>query len=551
MKKKIYLFLFLILMLQTSCNDGFLDTTPYDGLSSSLIFNSDANALMAMNGAYRTLAKVSFEAEFYNYVTNIGPEGFDFARPPWGMSHSQGLATARDAQIVNNYRRFYRPVIYANDIIAGLENNENVSAGLRDRMIGESKFIRAICYFYLKNMFGAVVLLDKPTPVTETYLPRTSESEITDFIISDLQDAIQRLPVSYSSSSDIGRITKGAAIAMLGKTYLFDKKWDLAAAEFAKLLQAPFTYALVADYGDNFKTTTKNNSESVFELQYVQQEGMGSSFDRWYGNRSVQMNGGDRAAMPAHLLHIFTNKDGSPVNTSTMPERADFSNDVTHGAALTAWYEEAYVNADLRLHKSVIMPGSTFVGAGNITYKLYFPYAPYASASPPAINSTNNADAKVLIRKFLTTGDEHNLFREDSQMNYPLIRFADVLLMFAEAENELNGPVASVYTTIDQIRARAGVVGLPAGLSKDEMRRHIWLERYKELLFEGHLYFDLKRWRTAHTDDPIFGLNHDVMDYRFLKIFYTKKFTERDYLWPIPAAEIDLNPQIEQNPGWQ
>ena len=550
MKNKAYLFL-LLLALHTSCDDGFLDRAPYDGLSSSLIFNSNENALMAMNGAYSTLANLTFEAEFYNYITNLGPDGFDYSRPTWGMTHSQSLATARDANIVTNYRRFYRPIIYANDIIAGMENNEKVSEALRDRMIGEAKFIRAICYFYLKNLFGKLVLLDKPTPVTETYLPRSNESEITDFIIRDLQDAALRLPVSYTSPADAGRITKGAAIAMLGKTYLFEKKWELAAGEFKKLLQSPFTYRLMADYGDNFKTTTKNNAESVFELQYVQQEGMGSSFDRWYGHRSVQVNGGDRASMPAHLLRIFTNLDGSPIDVSAMPKRTDFTSDVTHGTALMEWYQTAYANADVRLHKSVIMPGATFLGAGNITYKLYFPYAPYASASPPAINSTNNSDAKVLIRKFLTTGDEHILFREDSQMNYPLIRFADVLLMYAEALNETGGPVAEVYAAVDQVRARAGVAALPAGLSKDEMRKNIWLERYKEFLFEGHLYFDVKRWQTAHTDDPVFGMNHDVLDYRFLKVFYKKKFVERDYLWPVPQAEIDLNQQIEQNPGWQ
>lgn len=550
MKNRLYIYL-LVLVFHTSCDDGFLDRAPYDGLSSALIFNSDENALMAMNGAYSTLANLTFEAEFYNYVTNLGPDGFDYSRPTWGMTHSQSLATARDAQIVTNYRRFYRPIIYANDIIAGMKGNENVSEKLRERMTGESKFIRAICYFYLKNMFGKLVLLDKPTPVTETYLPRSSENEITDFIIKDLQDAIQMLPVSYSSPSDVGRVTKGAAIAMLGKAYLYEKKWDLAAAEFGKLLQAPFKYSLMADYGDNFKTTTKNNAESVFELQYVQQDGMGSSFDRWYGHRSVQVNGGDRACMPAHLLRVFTNQDGSAVDVSKMPLRSAFTSDNAHGVALTAWYENAYVNADVRLHKSVIMPGATFLGAGNITYKLYFPYAPYASALPPAINSTNNADAKILIRKFLTTGDEHTLFREDSQMNYPLIRFADVLLMYAEAMNEAGGPVAGVYTAVNQVRARAKVTALPAGLSKEEMRKQIWLERFKELLFEGHLYFDVLRWRTAHTTDPVFGLNHDVMDYRFLKIFYKKKFAERDYLWPVPQAEIDLNPQIEQNQGWQ
>ncbi|TDB62703.1 RagB/SusD family nutrient uptake outer membrane protein [Arundinibacter roseus] len=550
MKKKLYILLIFLLTFNIGCNDGFLDTAPYDGLSTSLIFNSDANALMAMNGVYSTLANRSFEAEFFNYVTNLGPEGFDQLRAPWGMTHAMGLATARDANIQANYRNFYRPIIYANDVISGLDGNEAVSDDLRKRMIGEAKFIRGLCYFYLNNFYGGVILLDKPTPVTETYLPRNSEQQVQDFIIQNFKEAIDVLPVSYGSASDQGRVTKGAAIAMLGKTYLYQQKWDLAAAEFEKLLKAPFTYDLMADYSDNFNINTKNNKESVFELQYVEQEGLGSSFNRWYGHRSVQINGGDRAAMSSHMLKVFTKLDGSPIDFSTIPRRSSYSNDVAHGVDLTSWYIETFEDVDQRIHKSAILPGSTFVGAGNVTFKLYWPFTPYVNATPRALNTTGQADAKVLIRKFLTIGDQHTLFREDSPMNYPVIRFSDVLLMYAEARNEISGASADVYTAVNKVRARGGVVTLPDGLSKDEMRQNIRLERAKEFLFEGHLYFDLKRWRTAHTDDPVFGLNHEVLDYRFERVFYKKSFTEKDYLWPIPANEIDLNENMTQNPGW-
>lgn len=550
MKKKLYALLVVLLTFNLGCDDGFLDTTPYDGLSKSLIFNSDANALMAMNGVYNVLANTSFEAEFYNYVTNLGPEGFEQGRAPWGLTHAQGLATARDANIQANYRNFYKPIIYANDIIAGMNGNEKVTKELRDRFTGEAKFIRGISYFYLWNLFGGVVILDEPTAVTETYLPRNSEREVIEFIIQDFKEAITLLPVSYASATDLGRVTKGAAIAMLGKTYLFDKQWAAAAGEFEKLLAAPYKYELVSDYGDNFKTTTKNNKESVFELQYVQQDGLGSSFDRWYGNRSVLIGGGDRANMTSHSLNVFTKLDGSKIDLSTIPKRTAYASDLAHGVALMAWYETTFANVDQRLHKSAILPGSTFVGAGNVTYKLYWPYGPYVTAKPPALNSTFNVEAKIMIRKFVTIGDEHPLFREDSQMNYPLIRFADVLLMYAEAKNEVSGATSEVYAAVNKVRARAGVAGLATGLSKDEMRRNIWLERYKELMFEGHLYFDVKRWRTAHTTDPIFGLNHDVMDHRFQKVFFKKSFTEKDYLWPIPGIEMDINANMTQNPGW-
>lgn len=550
MKKRFYLLLLWLVSFNIACEDNFLDTTPFDGFSKTMIFDSDANALMAMNGVYSSLANTTFEAEFYNYITNLGPESFEQGRAAWGLTHSQGLSTSREGNIQLNYRNLYRPIIYANDIIAGMAENTMVSEALRKRLTGEAKFIRGLCYFYLYNLFGGVVILDKPTPVSETYRSRNTEREVIDLVIKDFKEATELLPVSYSAAADIGRITKGAAIAMLGKTYLYDKQWGAAATELEKLTKSPFLYDLMADYADNFKTTVKNNKESIFELQYIQQEGMGSSFDRWYGNRSVLIGGGDRANMTSHSLNVFTNRDGTPIDLSTIPKRSAYANDVTHGVALTAWYEKTFANADLRLHKSAILPGATFVGAGGKTYKLYWPYANYVNASPPAINTTYQTVAKILIRKFVTAGDEHSLFREDSQMNYPLIRFADVLLMYAEAKNEAAGASADVYAAVNRVRNRAGVAALPTGLSKDDMRRNIWLERYRELMFEGHLYFDVRRWRTAHTNDPIFGLNHDVMDYRFQSVLFKKSFKEKDYLWPIPGLEIDINPKMIQNPGW-
>lgn len=550
MKKRFSLLLVWLVSFNIACEDKFLDTTPFDGFSKSTIFDSDANSLMAMNGVYSVLANTTFEAEFYNYINNLGPEGFEQGRAAWGLTMSQGLATSREANIQVNYQRFYRAVIYANDIIAGMEGNTRVSESLRSRLTGEAKFIRGLSYFYLYNLFGGVVILDKPTPVSDTYRARNTEREVIDFVIKDFKEAAELLPVSYTAATDIGRVTKGAAIAMLGKTYLYDKQYAAAATELEKLTKSPFQYDLMADYADNFKTTTKNNKESVFELQYVQQDGLGSSFDRWYGSRSVSINGGDRANMTSHSLSAFTNRDGTPIDLSSIPKRSAYTTDVTHGVALTAWYEKSYANADPRLHKSAILPGGTFVGAGGKTYKLYWPYANYVNASPPAINTTYQAIAKILIRKFLTTGDEHTLFREDSQMNYPLIRFADVLLMYAEAKNEAVGATADVYAAVNRVRSRATMAALPAGLSKDDMRLNIRLERYRELMFEGHLYFDVRRWRTAHTTDPLFGLNHDVMDYRFQSVLFKKSFKEKDYLWPIPGLEMDINPKMTQNPGW-
>jgi hypothetical protein len=206
-------------------------------------------------------------------------------------------------------------------------------------------------------------------------------------------------------------------------------------------------------------------------------------------------------------------------------------------------------DVDKRLQANIIMPTDTFVGLNSQTYKVYWPYSNYANATPPAYRIEFSGYAIYSWRKFVNTGNE-NTVRWDSPDDIPIIRFADVLLMYAEALNESEGPTDEVYQAVDRVRARAGLAGLPSGLDQDGMRRFIRLERYHEFPGEGLLFSDVRRWKTASTSDPVFGLNHDVLDFRGEKLF-TRKFEEKYYLWPIPEAERDLNENLDQNPGWE
>src|SRR5690606_29565058 len=120
---------------------------------------------------------------------------------------------------------------------------------------------------------------------------------------------------------------------------------------------------------------------------------------------------------------------------------------------------------------------------------------------------------------------ENSLARTNGPTNLPVIRFADVLLMYAEAVNETSGPTPGVYDAVDRVRERAGVeplTTLKPGISKEEMRREIWLERFREFMYENVLFFDVRRWKVAHTDDPVFGLNHTEVDFREMTEWYDK-----------------------------
>lgn len=549
------LLIILIIFSFASCNKDFLDTSPYNGISSTKIFDNDGNANLAVNGIYQAAAQNAFLTNFVKYATNMGPDAYSYGRPA-PTAIFTGTATNRDGDIKSIYTGLYRPIIYANDVIAGLEGNEKVSSDLRNRLIGEAKFFRGLCYFYLWNFFGDVVLLDKPTPPEQTFLPRSPVADVQALVISDFKDAAERLPVSYAAA-DLGRATKGAAIAMLGKTYLYLQRWQEAETELAKLLKAPYTYDLTANYGDSFYWQTQNNKESVFELQYAMEAGMGSDFNFLYGNRSVRFQGQDWCDASMTALKVFKNKDGSVIDISGYPKRTSYATgtagEVAYGVALIAWYDATFKNADPRLGASVIMPGATFLGVNDKTYKVYWPSSSYTNANPPALTTTWPTVGILSIRKFLTLGMETIVNGRTAPTNFPMVRFADVLLMYAEAVNEGRGPVQDAYGAIDRLRDRTSVkvAHLPAGLSKEQMRDEIRLERYRELMFETHLYFDAKRWKLADTNDPIFGLdNKKELDFRF-ETLLTKVFKPKNYLFPIPADEIDLNPLLTQNQGWE
>lgn len=545
MKRLRYFLLIILMGTLSACQKGFLDRRPYDSLSSENAWTSDDNATMAVNGIYNAMNRDENMAGYFYVFTNIGPDGYGYFRDE---SIQRGLSTNRTGLYLNTYTGLYRIVKLANDAIANLTDNTNLTPELSSRLLGEVKFMRGLSYFYLWQLYGGVIILDQPLDPADTYLPRNSADEVTALIIADFQDAIGRLPVSYTGG-DIGRITKGAAVTMLGKTYLYNEQWSEAAEQFSQLLSPPYTYALFSDYGQLFTDAHENNEEIVFSLQSVMEAGLGSYYDRWYGGRSIRSYGESFSQPSWVTVFSYTHRDGSPIDPGTMPKVADYADEVTYGADLIGWYQSEFADADARAHGNVIVPGYTIVGNENRTYMVNWPYAAHANDEIPAYRIEFSSYALFSWRKMIITGDANTL-RSDSPIDVPLIRFADVLLMYAEALNEADGPTDEVYEAVRRIRQRAGVQPVEEGLSKDRMRQAIRLERLKEFAGEGHLFFDVRRWRTAHTEDPIFGLNDMILDFRGLPL-YQRVFTEKDYLWPIPQQEIDINNNLVQNPGWE
>jgi hypothetical protein len=394
---------------------------------------------------------------------------------------------------------------------------------LKSRMMGEAHFLRAIFYFNLENYWGDVpLILNPPNLEAQGKLPRTPREKVVKQILKDLGEADSLLPANYEASN-IGRATKGAALALKAKVLLFEasplfnpkgdkERWKKAADAAKKVMDmAPQAgYALYPNYRNLFLPQYENNSGVIFDVQFIYNSSAheGNSFDlidRQY-NTNAPLQG---------LVDAYEMKNGLPIDSSNSgydPKRP-------------------YANRDPRFYATIVYPGDKYMGKTvtddrfAITGYGLEKYSVYTAAKPPA----NLA----------------NLGKGQSGTNYIVLRYAGTLLMYAEAENEYAGPNASVYNAINKVRKRAGMPDIPQGLSQDEMRKAIHHERRIEFAGEGFYYNDIRRWKIANKvmNAPIKNWKNKVIEDRSFD-------PSRDYWWPIPQHQIDLNPNLKQNPNY-
>ena len=360
---------------------------------------------------------------------------------------------------------------------------------------GQLKFLRAYFYFHLVQYFGDVVLVTSTlqNPNQAFDLVRSPQADVWAQIEKDLTEATALLPTSYAASQ-LGRATKGASLSLLGKAYLTQKKY----AQAVTILKQVTGYSLNAVYADNFVPAKKNGPESIFEVQYQGGNDLGewSSFAYTFAPR-----------LSAGAVTGFANTTPGGRNIPT--------ND------LIAAYEPGDVRKDASLKTSYTLNGTVVP----IPYTIKFTHT------------------------HTITG------RTDD--NWPVLRYADVLLMLAEAINEQSGPTSEAMGYLNQIRTRAGLKEL-AGLDKVAFKTAVLKERRVELAFENHRWFDLKRtmtpaelaafmnaYGTKEKAKPTVdrgGIAFNAQDY---------VFSDYEYFLPIPAPQILINTKLTQNPGYQ
>ena len=469
-----------------SC-DSFLEKQPISDPNVNVFYRSASDFEAAVNAAYAELqATAQYEHLYYSIAelrsdnTTIQIEGGAGDQDVLQMDNFEIITTNPD--IAMFWRGNYEGVQRTNTVTGRIENVE-MDQTLKDRYIGEAKFIRALEYFNLVRTFGGVPLVTQEfEDVTEAYdQGGASVEEIYQQIIQDLQDAEGLLPASYTGA-DVGRATKGAAMALLGKVYLTQGDFQAASDKLAEVMGLG-VYELLPDYADVFDPANPNNEEIVFAVQ----------FNQGAGNQG------------SNYLVDFCPQESS---TAILQQGGCFGfNQPTQDLA------DAYEEGDARRAVSMAEGYTNLEGA--------FVSDRYITKYPgrPGTEGGSNDD-------------------------WPVLRYADVLLMHAEALNEV-GQTGAAYAPLNEVRARAGLDPL-SGLSQAQFREAVYHERRVELAFEGHRWFDLVRTGRAvevmnakvcraNTDCQTVGIQSEIEPYQTL--------------YPIPAAQVSVG-ALEQNDGY-
>ncbi len=415
------------------------------------------------------------------------------------------------------------------------------------RMKGEALFLRAFFYAELHKRYGAVPILTKPLELTgDTKLPRNTEEEVVEFIKNDCIQAAMLLPVSYPPNQ-LGRATKGAALALKARTLLYSAsllhnsgnnrdKWK-AAADAAKEVIDLNTYSLDESYKMLFHK--RISPEIIFQhtVNYIT-----------FTSQLMPFSLGGNMVYYVPIQNLVDDYEMINGSKPILSYNPDGSPNINPGSGYNP--EAPYLNRDPRFYMSVLYNGSKWRQADIFTH-VGAPNDGIDAKSNPAATGyyfCKMLDPAASITPTTINGSNYWIF----------FRYAEILLNYAEALNEyLDAPDFDVYESINTVRSRQGVKmpALPNNLNKDQMRERIRQERRIELAFEGHRFWDMKRWRIGteimseaygmritKTQDGTFSYQRILID--------SRTYLPRYDLFPIPQTEINKNPNLTQNPGY-
>lgn len=543
MKQYSITFLLASALTLGSCSD-FLDRDPLSQASENTFWQTEADAQTGVNALYPLLPD---SRDFWrdcqsdnSLMTNAWGEG--------GLGYiCQGSHNAATGYLSEEWRYGdIRRILYYLDRLKDMDIDE----AKKKRFEGEARFILALRYYRMTRHFGDIPLIkEKPIDLDEAALPRSPKQEVLDYALANVNKAIDYLPETYTNDN-IGRITKGAALTLKADMYLdmasyakFHKGQDATelwkeAALAAKQVIDLNLYGLEDDFAYIFKAEANNNNkEVILAFQYKEDE-------------------------KTHMLPILASPAGTGITgqgwASFCPTRQLVdSYETTEGKTIyeSDLYDKnnPWENRDARLKKTFFLPGYECLRP-NGSYEPYMPH--------PAYNKDeriNHEGGGITGYMYLKYNDQELEKPSASWTNFSLYRYAEVLLIYAEALNEYDPNNTQIAWAVNQVRKRAELPGVDNLIGNQEaMREKIREERRHEFVAEHKRYFDILRWKIAEKvlNEPGYGINKDenapIGDYTVEQFLGQNRTFDasKHYLWPIPQSARDKNPNLGQNSNW-
>jgi hypothetical protein len=532
--KSVFFIILLAIIALSACNNSFLNTAPLDSYSNSSLWKTENDAMSALSGCYSGWEYGD------NVVYNDCMSDNAYDQFPWEgyETFASGLSTPSNPG-VNQYN--YITIQRCNWFLDNIDKvpSSSLDDSLRLRMKAEARFLRAYRYFIMSQCYGDIPFaLHAITPADANVLKRTPKDSITNFVLNELTEIAPALPVSYAGS-DIGRITRGAALALKARVELYNGDYTDCVATCNQLMTTPFNYSLYPSYSDLFRpqnVDSPNNHEVILDVQYV----MNLNSEWVLIVLAPNSYGGwSSVAATQSLVDAYECTDGNPINMSPLYD-----------------HNQPYQNRDPRLDASIIRPGSLYMGK-------YFD--PLDKSSTDVMGGNNCSPTGYNFKKYIENLDDYSntTYGTDftnSGGSIIVMRYAEVLLTYAEALIELNQDLPAAAAAINTVRAR---VGMPPVTATDQagLRACVRNERRVELAGEGLRWYDIQRWKI---EDQVMNGNVLGSDQGSVNtstgaltlipnshvVVGIRQFATKNYLFPIPQSEIIIDKNLTQNPGY-
>lgn len=514
-------------LLTTSCSDSFLQKDSLTESSSETFWQTSSDAMMALAACYDALqSNQLYNSDQYSlgplYMDCVTDNGGHFNWSGWmeGYDLAMGIHDPSSYIFSGYWSASYEVISRCNLLI---NNIDRVSMDEREkaRYKAEAITLRALMYTNLTTTYQDVPYLTKPLTMEDAECEKSERSYIVAEVMKDLKDIAFDLP----EKADLGRVTRGAAYALLGRIALYNEKWDDAISAYQEVRK--LGYALHPSYSTLFTTVGQNSSEIIFSVRYEGPgKGEGTAFNAHWNTPLEAING------TINLADAFYTTDGVPTADKNYGQMKDGKLDVSSPNA--AHFE----NRDPRLYATLFVPGMYWNGRGCES-------GWYGGAAP--------SYSTVYVMKYFNPEDTGNSW--DNGQDFYVIRYAEVLLSLAEAMVQKGSyDEAQVLALINEVRQRADV-DMPkvedvegSGLSSAALLEVIKHERRVELAFEALRLFDLLRWKEL--DKAVDNIEKERTS---LGLGYEpRKFNgDRDYVWPIPTGELDTNKKLVQHDLWK